>query len=69
VIRKPIAFFLTIVAIVTGATIVSQAQSLLTRHMRDATLNGQAPSGSREEIGYRANNVIAKLTGVGKLRM
>ena len=33
-----------IVAIVTGATIVSQAQSLLTRHMRDATLNGQAPS-------------------------
>jgi hypothetical protein len=27
------------------------------------------PSGSCEEIVYRANNVIAKLTGVGKLRM
>ncbi|MGA9811592.1 MAG: hypothetical protein WBQ64_02375, partial [Terriglobales bacterium] len=27
------------------------------------------PSGSREEIVFRANNVIAKKTGVGKLRM
>jgi subtilase family serine protease len=45
VIRKLSVFLLTIVAIVSGATIVSQAQtqSLLTRHVREATLNGQAP--------------------------
>ena len=29
-----------------------QPQSLLTRHVRDVTLNGQAPSGSCEEIGF-----------------
>jgi kumamolisin len=36
---------LTIVAILSGAVIVSQAQqqSLLTRHVREVTLNGQAP--------------------------
>ncbi len=43
-IRK-LAFLLTIVAIVSGLTIVSQAQpqSLLTRHTRSVVLNGQAP--------------------------
>ena len=38
---------LTIVAVVLGANIVcmAQPQSLLTRHVRDVTLNGQAPFG------------------------
>jgi hypothetical protein len=31
--------------------------------------SGKVGTGSREEIVYRANNVIAKLSGVGKLRM
>jgi subtilase family serine protease len=45
VIRK-LSVFLTIVAMVSGAAIVSQAhpQSLLTRHVRPVTLNGQAKS-------------------------
>jgi subtilase family serine protease len=45
VIHKLTVFLLTLVAIVSGATIASQAQpqSLLTRHVREVTLNGQAP--------------------------
>ncbi|MGA2019710.1 MAG: S53 family serine peptidase [Candidatus Sulfotelmatobacter sp.] len=43
-IRRLNVFLLTIVAIVSGATIVSQAQqSLLTRHVREVVRNGQAP--------------------------
>ena len=44
-IRKLNLFFLVIVAMVGGANIVclAQPQSLLTRHVRDVTLNGQAP--------------------------
>jgi subtilase family serine protease len=43
--RRPIVFLLTVVAMVSGANIVCQAepQSLLTRHVREATLDGQAP--------------------------
>jgi len=45
VIRRLSVSLLTIVAILSGAVIVSQAQqqSLLTRHVREVTLNGQAP--------------------------
>ena len=48
-IRRLIVFLLTIVAMAGGAAIVCQAQpqSLLTRHVRDVTLNGQAPSVGR----------------------
>lgn len=48
-IRKLSVFLLTIVAMVAGAVVVCQAQpqSLLTRHVRDVTLNGQAPSVGR----------------------
>jgi len=44
VIRKLGAFFLTIVAMLLGVSSVCQAQSqvLLTHHVREATLNGQA---------------------------
>jgi len=46
VIRKLSVYLLAVVALVSGAAIVSQAQpqSLLTRHVREVTLNGQAPS-------------------------
>jgi subtilase family serine protease len=44
VIRRLTVFLLTIVAMVSGATVVSQAQSLLTRHVREVVLNGQAKS-------------------------
>jgi subtilase family serine protease len=42
-------FFLTVVAMVAVVSIVCQAQSqsLLTRHVREVTLNGQAPSVGR----------------------
>ncbi len=45
-IRKLSVYLLAVVALVSGAAIVSQAQpqSLLTRHVREVTLNGQAPS-------------------------
>jgi len=44
VIRRLNVFLLTIVAIVSGATVVSQAQqSLLTSHVREVVRNGQAP--------------------------
>jgi subtilase family serine protease len=45
VIRRLSVFLLAIVAIVSGATIASQAQnlSLLTRHTRDEVVNGQTP--------------------------
>jgi subtilase family serine protease len=45
VIRRLSVFVLTIAAIVSGATIASQAQpqSLLTRHVRQETLNGRTP--------------------------
>jgi subtilase family serine protease len=45
VIRRLSVSLLTIVAMMSGATIVSQAQpqSLLTRHVREVTRNGQAP--------------------------
>ena len=48
-IRKLSVYLLAIVALVSGAAIVSQAQpqSLLTRHVREVTLNGQAPSVGR----------------------
>ena len=44
-IRKLSVFMLTIAAIVSGAAIASQAeqQTLLTRHIPEAALNGQAP--------------------------
>ena len=44
-IRKLTVVLLTIVAMVLGANIVclAQPQSLLTRHVREVTLNGQAP--------------------------
>ena len=44
-IRRRSVFFLTIVALVSAATIVCQAQpqSLLTRHVPDVVANGQAP--------------------------
>ena len=47
--RKLSVFLLTIVAMVAGATIVCQAQpqSLLTRHVREVTVNGQASSVGR----------------------
>jgi len=43
--RRPSVFVLTIVALVGTVTLVCQAQpqSLLTRHVRDAVANGQAP--------------------------
>jgi subtilase family serine protease len=49
VIRKLSVSLLTIVAMVAGASLVSQAhpQTLLTRHVREVTLNGQAPSVGR----------------------
>jgi subtilase family serine protease len=49
VIRRLGVFLLTIVALVFGATIVclAQPQSLLTRHVREVTLNGEAPSVGR----------------------
>jgi kumamolisin len=45
VIRKLSVFFLAIIAIVSGASLVSQAQpqSLLTHHIPEAALNGHAP--------------------------
>ena len=48
-IRRLTVVLLTIVAMVLGANIVcmAQPQSLLTRHVRDVTLNGQAPSVGR----------------------
>ena len=48
-IRRLSLFLLVIVAMVGGANIVclAQPQSLLTRHVRDVTLNGQAPSVGR----------------------
>jgi kumamolisin len=47
--RRPITFLLTIVGVAMGATVVSQAQPqyLLTRHVRDLTLNGKVPSVGR----------------------
>jgi hypothetical protein len=43
VIRKLGAFFLTIVAMVLGASVCqAQSQVLLTHHVREATANGQA---------------------------
>jgi subtilase family serine protease len=49
VIRRLSIFFLTVVAIVSAVNIVCQAQSqtLLTRHVREVTVNGQAPSVGR----------------------
>jgi len=43
-IRRLSIFLLTIVVMVTGATVLCQAQpqSLLTRHVRDVVVNGQA---------------------------
>ncbi len=43
--RRLIVFLLILVAIVAAVNVVSQAQSqtLLTRHVREATFNGQAP--------------------------
>jgi subtilase family serine protease len=43
--RRQIAFLLTLVAVVAFVNVVCQAQSkaLLTRHVSEATLNGQAP--------------------------
>ena len=43
--RRLVVFLLTAVAFVSGVNVVCQAesQSLLTRHVREATLNGQAP--------------------------
>jgi subtilase family serine protease len=43
--RRQIVFLLTLVAVVAFVNVVCQAQSktLLTRHVREATLNGQAP--------------------------
>ncbi|MFZ1159777.1 MAG: S53 family serine peptidase [Candidatus Sulfotelmatobacter sp.] len=48
-IRRSGAFFLTMVAMVVGVNVVCQAepQSLLTRHVREVTLNGQAPAVGR----------------------
>lgn len=48
-IRRLSAFLLTIVAMVLGVNIVCQAQeqSLLTHHVREVTLNGQAQSVGR----------------------
>jgi hypothetical protein len=45
VIRRLTLFLFTIVAMLTGVNFVCQAQtqSLMTRHVREATLNGQAP--------------------------
>src|SRR5271168_683337 len=45
VIRRLTLLFLTVVASLSGATLAShaQSQSLLTRHTREVTLNGQAP--------------------------
>jgi subtilase family serine protease len=45
VIQKISVFMLTVIAIVSGANIAShaQSQSVLTRHTRDAVINGQAP--------------------------
>jgi subtilase family serine protease len=47
--RRVCEFLLTIVAIVSVATVASQAQpqSLMTRHVRQATLNGNAPQVGR----------------------
>jgi len=47
VIRRSGVFLLTVVAMVLAANIVSQAQSVLTRHVREVTLNGQALSAGR----------------------
>jgi subtilase family serine protease len=49
VIRKLSVLLLTIVAMVAGACLVSQAhpQTLLTHHVREVTQNGQAPSVGR----------------------
>src|SRR5208282_3747677 len=43
--RRLVVFLLTAVALVAGVNVVCQAQpqNLLTRHVREATLNGQAP--------------------------
>ena len=43
--RRLVVFFITVVALVASVSIVCQAQSktLLTRHVREATLIGQAP--------------------------
>jgi subtilase family serine protease len=45
VIRRLSAFLLTVVALASGVNVVCQAQSqtLLTRHVREVILNGQAP--------------------------
>jgi hypothetical protein len=45
VIRRLTLFLFTIVAMLTGVNFVCQAQtqSLMTRHVREATLSGQAP--------------------------
>jgi subtilase family serine protease len=45
VIRRLTIYLFTIVAMLTGVNSVCQAQtqSLMTRHVREATLNGQAP--------------------------
>jgi subtilase family serine protease len=40
--RRLFVFLLTLVAMVSAATVVGQAQTLLTRHVREATLNGEA---------------------------
>jgi hypothetical protein len=42
---RRLSTLLTVVALVSVANVVSQAQSLplLTRHVREVTLNGQAP--------------------------
>lgn len=42
--RRLVVFLLTVVAMVSGVNVVSQAQSFLTRHVREVTLNGQAQS-------------------------
>jgi subtilase family serine protease len=49
VIRRLSAYVLAMVAMVLGVNVVCQAepQSLLTRHVREVTLNGQAPSVGR----------------------
>jgi subtilase family serine protease len=63
VIRKSSLFILTVVAMLSVASIVSQAQpqSPMTRHVREVTLNGQAPSVGRlpETQSMRFDVVLA----------
>jgi kumamolisin len=55
-VRKSVLFSLAIAALVSIVTIHSQAQSLLTHHVREVTLNGQAQS-----LGRLAANQIMQL--------